>query len=81
MRLKTFLQCHHQAVGEEGDEDVRLNPVFKLMMNGSNGEIALECSEDSFNLGKLDIAFPGFLDPPPLRWTVTSSGRLAVRPA
>jgi hypothetical protein len=32
MSLETLLERHHQAVGKECDEDVCLDPVFKLMM-------------------------------------------------
>jgi len=58
MSLETLLERHHQAVGKECDEDVCLDSVFQLMMNGANSEIALERFEHGLDLGELNVAFP-----------------------
>ncbi len=38
-----------QAIGEEGDKDVRLDPLFILVEDRTNGEIALEVLEGLFH--------------------------------
>jgi hypothetical protein len=40
--LQTVAKCHVQAVGEEGDEEVRLDAVIMLVIDRPDGKIALE---------------------------------------
>jgi hypothetical protein len=44
-RTQALLERDLQAVGEEGDEDVRLDAILVLMMDGSDGKIAFELLE------------------------------------
>ena len=39
------LQSHEQAIGDERDEDVRLNALLELMEDGPDGKIVLELLE------------------------------------
>ena len=48
------------AVGEEGDEDVRFDARFILVINGSQRQIALEVFEGFFDVAELHIEFPEF---------------------
>lgn len=36
------LQGHLQAVGQEGDEDVRFNAILALVVDGPEGQVAFE---------------------------------------
>jgi hypothetical protein len=47
-----------QAVGHEGDEDVRLDAVLKLMEDGPQLQIVLEVLEGGLDLDQLDIELP-----------------------
>ena len=47
-----------QAVGEERDEDVRLDPGFELVMDGTNRQVPLEIAEGLFDFGELDVVLP-----------------------
>jgi hypothetical protein len=47
-----------QAVGEEGDEDVGFDPLFVLVEDRSNGEVALEVPERLFDGDELDVVLP-----------------------
>ena len=40
--MKPPRQRHVQAVGQEGDEDVRLDPRLELVEEGPDGEIAFQ---------------------------------------
>lgn len=55
-------ELHHQrdlqAVGEEGDKDMRFDTIYALVVDRSNGEIALERFECGFDLGELKIKLP-----------------------
>ena len=53
-----LLQGLPQHVGQEADQDVRLNPALLLMPDGTDGKIALVNAEGSFSLGELDLCFP-----------------------
>jgi hypothetical protein len=49
-----------KAVGEEGDEDVRLDPRFELMEDRADREIALEVLESFLHRDELQIVTPEF---------------------
>jgi hypothetical protein len=40
--LFAVAKCHVQAVGEQGDEDVRLDAALMLVIDRPDGKIALE---------------------------------------
>ena len=47
-----------EAVGKEGDEDVRLDPRFVLVEDRTNGEIAFQILEGLFHRHELQIIVP-----------------------
>ena len=49
-----------QGVGKEGDEDVGLDPVVQLMMDGPQGKVAFEFFEGLLDFGELKVVFPKF---------------------
>ena len=51
-----ILQRHLQAVGQEGDEDVRLDAPVVLMEDRAHREVVLEFLERLLDLGELVIA-------------------------
>ena len=57
-RLQPLFERDHQTVGEEGDEDVGLDPVLQLMVDGSDRQVALELLEDLFDLDQMQIEAP-----------------------
>jgi hypothetical protein len=44
-----------QAIGEEGDEDVRFDAMLKLVVDRTELQIILEILERRFDLDELDI--------------------------
>ncbi len=58
MGLELLLQAHVNAVGEEGDEDVRFDAIFSLMEDRTDGEIAFEILERGFDFYQLEIELP-----------------------
>ena len=58
VRAQLLGQCDMQAVGEEGDEDVRVDPVFELVMDRAHREVALEIFERLFDVHELDVVTP-----------------------
>ena len=47
-----------QAVGDEGHEDVRLDPRFVAVEHGPDGEVVLQFLERLFDLGQLQVVAP-----------------------
>src|SRR5271170_122796 len=60
-RLEPCTQRDVQAVGQEGDEDMRLDAVLELMMDRAQVQIVLHGLEGGLDLDELDI------EPPQLR--------------
>src|SRR5260370_30522950 len=58
VQQKTLLQRDLQAVGEKGNQNVRVGAVLQLMVNGAYAEVTLERSEDRFDLRQLNVARP-----------------------
>ena len=52
------LQRHQQAVGDEGDKDVRLDPLLALVEDRPDREVVLELLERLLNFGQLNIQAP-----------------------
>ena len=52
------LQSHEQAIGDERDEDVRLNALLELMEDGPDGKIVLELLECLFDFRELHVVAP-----------------------
>ena len=65
-----FMICHMQAVSQEGDEDMGLDPAFELMVNGAQAQVVLEVLEGPLHLGELDIKVPQLF-----RWTTRDDVR------
>ncbi len=53
-----------QHVGQEADQDVGLDPLFLLMPDRSDPQVALLDAEGGFRLGQLDVRLPEFLGAP-----------------
>ena len=49
------LQCHLQAVGEKGNEDVRFDTCLGLMVDRTNGQIVFKLLERLFHFGELHV--------------------------
>jgi hypothetical protein len=47
-----------QAIGHEGDEDMRFDAPFELMGDGAQLQIVLEVFERRLDLGELDVELP-----------------------
>ena len=58
MRSQLLGERDVQAVGQKGDEDVRLNARFFLVVNRPDCKITLEIIERLFDLRKLDVVAP-----------------------
>lgn len=59
-RAQALLQSYLEAVGEEGHEDVGLDTLLALVIDGPDGEIALQFLERLFHFGELNIESPQF---------------------
>jgi hypothetical protein len=57
---KFVLKAHPQAVSQEGDHDVGFDPLGSEVPDRTDGQIAFECADDGFNLGKLNVLAPEF---------------------
>ena len=55
---RQVLQGHVQAVGDKGDEDMRLDPLLVLVEHRSDGEIVLEFLERLLDLGEPRVVAP-----------------------
>src|SRR5262249_14085571 len=49
-----------ETIGHEGDEDVSLNSMFQLVMDGAEREIVFESLKGSLHFDELDIELPEF---------------------
>ena len=58
MRPCEVLQGDEQAVGDEGDEDVRLDALFTLMEDRPDREVVLEFLERLLDLDELHVQAP-----------------------
>ena len=47
-----------QAISQESDEDMGLDPVLALMVDGTQVQVVLDGFEGSFDFGKLDVEAP-----------------------
>ena len=59
-RTQALLQRHLEAVSKEGYEDVRLDTLVCLVIDGPDGKIALEFLERLLHFGELDVERPKF---------------------
>ena len=58
MRAQVGLQGDMEAVREEGDEDMRLDPRGQLMEDRPDGELALQVLEGCLDFDQLEIRLP-----------------------
>ena len=56
--MQAALQCDVRTIGQEGDEDMDLDPTFLVMEDQSDGEVPFEVFEGFSNSNKLDIVLP-----------------------
>jgi transposase len=49
--LEELFECDLQTVGHEGDEDMRLDPLLVLMVDGADRQVTLQIPERSLDLG------------------------------
>ena len=64
-RLQPLLQRDHQRIGEERHEDMGLDAVLELMMDGTDRQIVLQFLERLLDLDQLEIepsGIPSFFD-------------------
>lgn len=54
-------QGHVQAIGQERNEDVGLDAVLELVVDGAQGQIVFEVFEGRLHFGELDVKLPEFL--------------------
>ena len=59
---RALLEGDKQAIGDERDEDVGLDAMIALVVDGPDRQIALELLEGLLDLGELDVIAPE------LRW-------------
>ena len=52
------MQRHMQAIGHEGNEDVRFDALFQLVVDGPQAEIVLKILEGSLDLDQLNVELP-----------------------
>lgn len=57
-RAQPLFQRHLKTVGKKSHNDMRLDPVITLMVDGTDGQIAFEFFEGLLNLRELDVVFP-----------------------
>ena len=62
MDPQTGAQGDMKAIGHESNEDVGLDAIFALMIDGAQVQVVLEVFEGGFNFGQLDV------EAPQLRW-------------
>ena len=53
-----IFQGHEQAIGDERDEDVRLDARLELVEDGADGKIVLELLERLLDFGELHVVAP-----------------------
>ena len=52
--MQSPAQSHIQGVSDEGDKNVRFDPLFEPMVDRAYGQITLEIAEGLLNLGQLE---------------------------
>jgi hypothetical protein len=57
-RMQAALQCDVRTIGQEGDEDMGLDPTFLVMEDRSDGEVPFEVFEGFFDGDELDVVLP-----------------------
>ncbi len=57
-RPQPLFERYLQAVGDEGDEDMRLDAIITLVVDGAYRQIALELLEGLLDLGQLHVLLP-----------------------
>jgi hypothetical protein len=57
-RMQAALQRDVRTMGQEGDEDIGLDPTFLMMEDPSDGEVSLQVFEGFFDGDELDVALP-----------------------
>ena len=57
-RAQPVLERDLQAIGHEGDEDVRLDAVLVLVVNWPDRQVAFEFLEGLLDFGELDVIAP-----------------------
>jgi len=60
VRLQLLAQGDVQAVGEERDKDVGLDPLLVLVEDRADGQITFERFEGSLDLDELQVELPEF---------------------
>lgn len=58
MNHEPVLERHLQAIGREGNQDMRVETMARPVVDGPNSEFALEGLEYSFKLSQLDVEGP-----------------------
>jgi hypothetical protein len=58
VQQKTLLQGYLQAVGEKGDQNVRVGAMLQLMADRAYAEFTFERSKYRFDLGQLHVTRP-----------------------
>ena len=56
--LEPLLQGDLQAIGDEGDEDVGLDAIVGLVVDGADRQIAFQLLEGLLDLGELNVVAP-----------------------
>ena len=51
-------KVHVQAVGHEGDKDMRLDPTLELVENGAQRQVVLQVFKGRFDFDEQDIKLP-----------------------
>ena len=60
-RAQPGSQGHVQAVGHEGDKDMRLDPTLELVKNGAQRQVVLQVLKGRFDIDGQDINAFSFL--------------------
>ena len=60
-RTQPGSQGHVQAVGHEGDKDMRLDPTLELVKNGAQRQVVLQVLKGRFDIDGQDINAFSFL--------------------
>ena len=63
--LESRPQGDVQAIGHEGDKDVRFDPALELVVDRAQLEIVLQVVERRLDLGELDVEPPELIGIPP----------------
>ena len=58
VQQETLLQGYLQAVGEKGDQNVSVDAMLQLMVNGAYAKVAFERPKYRFDLRQLHVVGP-----------------------